>query len=64
MLPFLDSFFAAFVVKVLQEIYYIMVSSLKKVYFPSQVLSHYAVNGEVRKTLATFLAFGPISRAP
>ena len=37
-----------------------MISSLKKIYFPSQALSHYAVTCEVCK----FLAFGPFSRAP
>ena len=36
-------FFAAYVVKILQEIHYLMISSLKKPEFLSQVLSHYAV---------------------
>ena len=54
------SFFAAYVVEVLQEIYYLMNLSLKQTLISVTTLSHYAVTREVCKTLVTFFSIWTI----
>ena len=58
-LPF-SAHFLLLMRKVLQEIYYLMISSLKKLYYPSPVLSHNALTREVCKTLVTFFSIWTI----